>query len=289
MFVATVMALLCHVGVAADQYRLEWKLREGETFYAVTDLKMTQNMEIMGNPVEQTVKARAVIRFRIKSVTSKETVAEMTYLLQKFEGEGVPLPDLGKELEKFTFIATLDKDYNVTKLEGYEKFLEALAQGDPMMANFMRLVLPEPAVRQSIGQTFAVVPNRPISIGDNYERKDKMVLGPLGTAETLMEYKLDKVDDQKAYLSIKGSLKLTPGKGEAAGLPFKISDIKLKSEKFNGQMIFDMQAGRLAETRAQLTLNMSMAVDVGGQKLELQMQQKMDSVTRITNNNPLKD
>jgi hypothetical protein len=275
------------------KYSLQWKFRDGDTFFVVQDTKMQQFMSFMGQDIDMKIKAQTVIRYRVKEVKKNATVVEMTFLRQKMEMDGpVALPgaDFGDKLKNLTFTFTVDDKWNVVKFEGYDKFLEAIGGEDPMIAAMLRAVLPESMVRQSFGQTFSLAPDEPLAVGDTWQRKEKMPLGPIGNIEVNTRYKLQEVKDSIAKLSISGDMKWTGGDdGMAPKLPFKISEADIRTDKFDGFVTFDLKKGRLASSQMNMNLKGSLTIAIADQKVGMDIKQQMQVEMKIVDKNPVTD
>ena len=178
MFAATTLALL--LAAPGDTYTLQWKLKEGDVFYNKIAIAMDQTIEVMGQEMDQKIEMKTVLKFKVKSVKAGATVVEMTYLENKIDAQGLPGVNIGDKLKDVTFTATLNDKMEVTKLEGYDKFLDAISDGDDAQRKLMKAMMPETTIRQSLGQTFALTPAKPVAVGDKWDRTDKMALGPLG-------------------------------------------------------------------------------------------------------------
>ena len=74
--------------------------------------------------------------------------------------QGLPGANIGDKLKDVTFTATLDDKMKVTKLDGYDKFLDAIADGDADQKKLMKAMMPETTIRQSFGQTFMIARTR---------------------------------------------------------------------------------------------------------------------------------
>jgi hypothetical protein len=257
-------------------------------FYNKMAVTMDQTIEVMGQMIDQKIEMKTVLKFKVKSAKSGATVVEMTYLENKIDAKGLPGANIGDKLKDVTFTATLDDKLKVTKLEGYDKFLDALADGDEAQKKLMKAMLPEDTIRQSFGQTFAMVPEKPVAVGDKWERTDKMPFGPLGKVETKSAFKLDSVKGDVATISMKGDLTFKAGEGDA-GLPFKISKADLKAEKFTGTHTFDMKAGRLASSKVEMDMAGTMTIEVGGNTVDAKLKQKMTTTGVVTEKNPIVD
>ncbi|MBA4065859.1 MAG: hypothetical protein C0501_19500 [Isosphaera sp.] len=287
MFTAPVLLVLA--AAPGDTYPLQWKLKAGDTFYNKTTVDMDQSIEVMGQKIPQKVTVKTVVRFKVKSADPKATVVEMTYLENKIDAQGLPGANVGDKLNNITFTATLNDKMEVTKLEGYDKFVEALADGDEAQKALMKAMMPESAIRQAFSQTFVVGPGKPVAVGETWTRTDKVGLGPLGNVETKSEFKLTGVKGDAAAIAVKGDLTFKAGDGGDAGLPFKITKADLKADKFSGTHTFDLKAGRVAESKVEMAMSGTMTIEAAGQKIDAKLSQKMSTTSVVTDKNPIKD
>jgi hypothetical protein len=285
---ATPLLAVVLLAANADTHTLKWKLSAGDVFYNKTTVAMKQSMEVMGQSIDQKMTMTTVLRFKVKSVNAGSTVVEMTYLKNEIDAQGLPGVNPASNLKNVTFIATLNDKMEVTKLEGYEKFLEALGADNEELAPLMKAMLPETAIRQMFGQTFVLAPAKPVAVGDKWDRTTKVALGPLGTMTTKEQLKLDAVKGDLATIRVKGDLSFTPGEGNA-GLPFKITKADLMAEKYEGTLTFNTALGRLAESKAVMNLNGTLTVSVAGQELEAKLSQESTTVSVISDKNPVVD
>jgi hypothetical protein len=285
MFTTPILTLL-FVG-AADQYTLQWKLQEGDTFYNKTSIVMEQSIDAAGEAGNQTITIDTVLRFKVKSSKPGTTVVEMTYLENKIDAPRLPGANIGDKLKGVSFTATLNDKMEVIKLEGYDKFLEALTDGDENQKKLMKSVMPETTIRQMFGQTFVLAPGKPVAIGDTWNRTDKMALGALGSVEAKGAFKLESVKGDIATITVKADLSFKPGEG--GDLPLKITKADLKADKFTGTHKFDMKLGRVVETRVDMEMSGTMTFEVAGKSLDVKLAQKMKAVGTITDKNPIKE
>lgn len=284
MFTAPLVALC--LAAPGDTYTLEWKLREGDVFYNKTSVTMDQTMEVMGMQMDQSITMTSVVRFKVKSV--EPTVVEMTYVDSKVDAGGLLGLNFGDKVKNVTFTATLDKNFKVTKFQGYDKFLEAVTDGDEEQKKLMKIMMPESTMRQMVSQTFVLGPGKPVAIGDTWKIDDQMPLGPLGNVRLKQSLKLDSVKGDRANVSVKADLTFQPGDGDT-GLPFKITKLDLKADKFDGKMVFDLKTGRVAEARMQMEMSGNMTIGIAGQTIDAKLVQKMKTVSTISDKNPVVD
>jgi hypothetical protein len=283
---AAVLALA--VAAPGDNHTIEWKLKEGDTFFNKTTVDMTQEIEFLGQKVEQQMTMKTVLRFKVKSVKDGATVVEMTYLDNKIDAPGLPGFNVGDKLKNVTFTATLDKDRKVTKFEGYDKFLDALTDGDEDQKKLMKAMMPESAVRQMPAQMFAVGPGKPVAVGDTWKRDEKLALGAIGNIETKQDFKLTEVKDDVATITEKADLTFKAGDGDA-GLPFQIKKADLKVDKYTGTHKFDIKAGRAAESKVDMNMGGTMTIAAAGQEIDAKLAIKMTTVSVISDKNPIVD
>jgi len=286
MFTVPILTLL--LAAPGDNLKLEWKLREGDVFYNKTTATMDQTIEVLGQQMDQTITMKTVVRFKVKSAQEGATVVEMTYLENKIDAQGLPGVNIGDKMKNVTFTATLDSKYKVTKLDGYEKFLDSLTEGDDEQKKLMKLMMPESTIRQMLSQTFAIGPGKPVAVGDTWKQEERVALGPLGGVEMKQTLRLDSVKDDVANISVKGDLTFKPGDGDG-GLPFKIVKADLKADKFGGQYAFNLKTGRITETRVEMEMSGTMTIGLAGQNIDAKLVQKMKTVGVITDKNPVVD
>jgi hypothetical protein len=287
MFTAPILALL--LAAPGDAYTLQWKLREGDVFYNKTAITLDQTIELMGQKVDQTISTKMVIRFTVKSARDGVTVVEMTYLDVKVDAVGLPGSNIADNLKGVSFTATLDDKLKVTKLEGYDKLIDKLADGSDDQKKLMRAVMPELSIREMFGKTFRGVPEKPVAVGGTWKEEDKMALGPLGTVEAKSSMKLEGVKGDLATISLKGDLTYKQGDGADGVLPFKITKADLKADKFTGTHVFDMKAGRVTETKVDMEMSGTMTISIAGNTVDAKLVQKMKAVGVITDKNPIVD
>ena len=287
MFAASTLALL-PVAAPGDTYTLQWKLKDGDVFYNKTSVTMDQTIEVMGQSMDQKIEMKTVLKFKVKSVKDGGAVVEMTYVENKLDAPGLPGANLLDKLKNVTFTATLDDKMKVTKLEGYDKFLDALADGDADQKKLKKAMMPEDTTRQAFGQTVAITPAKPVAGRDQWGRSDKMPFGPLGKVETKSAFKLDAVKGDVATISMKGDLTFKAGDG-GGDLPFKITKADLKAENFTGTNTFDMKLGRLTGMKMEMEMAGTMTIEVAGMTIDAKLKQKMTTTGVVTEKNPVVD
>jgi len=280
--------VLLFVVAPGETYALKWKLKEGDVFYNQSTVTMDQTIEVAGQMMDQKIEMKTVLKFKVKSTKPGTTIVEMTFLENRVDAQGLPGANIGNKLKDVTFTATLDEKLKVAKLEGYDKFLDAVSDGDAAQKKLMKAMMPETTIRQSFGQTFMIAPDKPVAVGDKWDRTDKMALGPLGNVETKSAFKLEAVKDDVATISMKGDLTFKASDADA-GLPFKISNAELKAEKFTGAHKFDLKTGRLTNSKIEMEMAGTMTIEAAGQTIDAKLKQKVTTTGIVTEKNPIVD
>ncbi|MCI0703511.1 MAG: DUF6263 family protein [Planctomycetia bacterium] len=273
-----------------DEVNLKWKLKEGDTFYAKNRVVLEQTLTVMGKDVEQSTMTDTVVRYKVKTVTRTSTVVEMTYLSNKVAAKGLPGADaVNDKLKGVTVTATLNAKMEVTKLEGYDKVLDALAGDDKTARAQLKVFMPEDILKQMFAETFGVTPPNPVQIGDTWKRSDKVPFAGSGTVTTSSTFKLDQVKGGVATVSWKGTGVFKIGESELPGLPVKLVKANLKSEKLTGTYTFDVPTGRVKESKMEMVMAGSMTFEGGGKEIDIDAKQKLTQSSVISDKNPIRD
>ena len=285
-------------GTAQEPVTVKWSLKEGQTFYAKAVTDMDMSMGILGMNVDLKMKTTAVQRFKVSSVKDGATTVEMTFLDMSMTAEGLPgggglpgLGDVGEKIKGAKIGAVLDDQMQVTKLIGYEKFLDKIAGDDDAARAQLGAQLSEAAVGQMVSQAFTSVPPRPVKAGDTWSRTTKVPAAGLGDAVVKEKYTFDGVSNEMAKITVVGDMTFKAGKGGVPGLPpgVKVSKFSMKADQYKGTQLFDMKAGRLKEGKVDMVLKGSLAMSANGQDIEMTMRIKARQTTTITDRSPVVD
>lgn len=270
---------------------IRWKLKEGETFYAKTESKLEQTITAMGQNIDQKQEQTTVHRYKVLKASEQGYTIEQTILQSITESNVVPggLGELDKKMKGATFTAELDKEFKVQKVTGVGKLVEKLSEENPMMKQLLAGILNDDIVKRSLEDLFRCGPDKPIQVDQSWKRDETIPLGPIGEMSMTMEHKLAKSMDGLEEITFTGDAKFSPPKQAAAGLPFTISKVNLKSDQLKGKMMFDSKIGRAKETTLEMKLAGSMTVKVGELELDMDLSQKMTTKSTLSDKNPVVD
>ena len=284
------LILFAAPAAAADPVNLKWALKEGDSFYATTVQEIDQNIKVMGQTVNQKMSTTTVAKFTVKAVKAGATEVQMTYTQVKMEGP-LAAAGAGALSDRFkgaALTATFDKNYEITKFEGYDKFLDKLSDGDDMMRKVFAAVMPETAVRLLFSQVFVASPKDKLEVGDKWSRTDKVPLAGLGNLTNKTQFTLDSAKGGVATVKTTADVTFKAGEGGDV-LPFKITKADLKSDEVKGTILFDTKAGRLKSSSTTMKLKGAMTIEAMNQEIEAEIDQKATTKVELSDKNPVKD
>jgi uncharacterized protein DUF6263 len=280
------LALLLAPAQPGDSYTLQWKLKEGDTFYVKRVAQAEGAVSFDGEPkIDDKDKSEVtvVLRFRVKSVAAGATVVEMTYVMTETKTEKVTSVSFPKS---YTFTATLDDRMKVIKFEGYDKMLDALSEGDEARKKVVRGLTPESSFRRDLDYAFPACPGKPVAIGTTWDQTESTsFLG--GTIDFKLTRKLDGVKGDVATVLTKGDLSWK--KGDEPGSVGKVIKGDMKVEKYAHAYRFDMKKGRPLDSKLELNLDFTLTAEVAGMPLKLRSKENQTVTTTVTDKDPLKN
>lgn len=286
MFAALTLALTL-APAQADAVTLKWNLKAGDVFYSKNATVIDMKIGVMGQMIDQKQEIDAVMRYKVKSADAGGMVLELTYADMKITAAGADTDAVTKALKGQSVTATLDKTFQVTKVEGHKNLVDKLAAGDPATKAMLAGIISEDAVKQMFSTLFALTPAKPVKVGDAWTQEDTIDAGGIGKITSKAKHKLAKVSGDTATIDTTADMTFKAGDG--AGLPFKITNANFKIEKFAGSSAFDLKAGRLTSSTSEMTMTGSMTVGANGMEIDATLTQKVKSTAVVTDKNPVKD
>src|SRR3984957_9011527 len=284
------LALISSPAAAQEAVPLKWSLKEGDRFFVKDETEMDMSFAFMGQNQEMKINVTAVERFKIVSVKQDSTTVELTVLSLDMKPGNLPgLSGISDRIKGATVTAVLDDNMSVTKLQGYDKFIDKISDDDENTKKQMKQQFSEQNVKQMFTDVFSFAPNKPVKVGDTWPRTESMSFGGLD-ASVKMKYKLDSFMDSVAKLTYTGDVTFKVGNA-LPGLPegFQVDKLDMKTEKFGGTLKFDTKTGRATEGTQDADMKGSMTIAFAGQKIDMTMNIKVKSKVTLADKNPIKD
>jgi len=203
------------------------------------------------------------------------------------------LMDFFRNLEGSEFTVTLGKDFKVEKVEGKDEFVKKLGAGSPQMDNLLKRIMTDEALKKMCDPTFDLVPDQPKAVGESWEKKTTLPLGPVGSYEVTYKFTYrgkDEKEKDKDKIEVDTSLAYkAPGGDSADGLLFKIKSGDLKSTNpEKGVILYDPKAGRVSRATIKIKLGGSLQVVIGGSETAVELNQELTTTIETDDKSLLK-
>jgi hypothetical protein len=215
------LCILFVTAAAADEgVNLKWSLKVGDSFYVVSTQKTDVNTKVMGQTTRQKMSTTTVTKFEVKTRSDGGYEVKATFLEWKAEGSVLP-PSIADRFDGAGITEVLDKKLKVTKLQGYDKFLDQIGGNNDTQRKLFSIIMPEAALQTLFDQVFVTGSKESAAIGDTWDRTDKVPMPGLGNLTSKTKFTLDSTKDGIATITTKADVKFTTGEGNDK-LPFKV-------------------------------------------------------------------
>ena len=223
------MLLLAISSAASAQQQLIWKFRKDETFYMKEVIRQQQVVRTLQNNQEKDSTQTTITSFQVLDVAADGSVdMEMTMIAVREEGPGsADSQQILDRMQGASFKVSLGADRKITRFEGYEEFVERIADGNAKLARFFRSILSESSFRKMVTQTFSIVPPHPVRAGESWNQSQDMSLGPFGSVSVVRTVRHEGTAQENDGLSgirlnLTGSAEYQAPKEKFPGFPFEI-------------------------------------------------------------------
>lgn len=295
--IGVVLVLTVAALPARAQVALDWKLKEGDRFYLLTESTFNQVMELpgkdAGKEIKQELTQTSVLQFFVEKKTpdGNYTIKETIEGLLVKGASGTAASD--DKIQGASFTLTLNPKLEVVKLEGYSDFVKKLAGDDPSVLKTVKSIVTEELLTKSAAQAFAFLPAKQVKEGDEWgkDRSIKMPLGPLGNLEATNLYKYvgkAKLND-KEYdkITFTTTVEYSLPK-EDPGLAFKVTKGELKADNAKGTIYFDSADGRLVQYEMSLNLTGNLTLSINNVPLDTKITKQEQNVkVTVSSDNPI--
>jgi hypothetical protein len=306
---------------ARGEGALEWKFKEGDTFYLQTVSTFKQSMKAMGKELKQDVGLSSVMGYEVEKVGADGTIVlkQTIESVQINTSGGAVAPD--EKLQGASVTITLApqkstlkvegkeqeiKKLEVVKLEGYDALVEKLSGYDPMKStgdktvyDLIKSILTPQSLQQSARQSLlAYLPHNKTmpKPGDGWIGLPTLVsLGPLGDMEITDNYKyegqgkLNDKDYEKISFTIKAAYTLPKLDKPADKAPsFTATKGKVDVEDGKGTLYFDAVAGRLMQFESSLRTKGTLSLVINGENVDTDFTQDQTTQVKLLAEKPVK-
>jgi len=262
---------------------LRWKFKAGETFHFVMNQEQSQKIKAGTTPITMTTTTNMYLTMKVDSVDPQE-VASITQTIDRVQlkmtspqgigmdydsASGKPPEGLAKltapvfeAMVKKPFTMKMDPRGKVSEMKLPQGFLESINK----VAGGQLGNISEEGMKQMTGaQGMAVVPEKPVSVGDTWTQQAGMDMPMLGKIAVKYTYKYEGTEKRggQELEKIAHTLEMDISPQKDKPQPFQI---KMTDQKMQGTTYFDGQAGRLVENKTEGTLKMS--ITAAGQEIE---------------------
>jgi hypothetical protein len=291
---------------------LKWKFTD-KPYYQEITTTTDQNMTVMGMKINQKQTQTFYFSWKLKSKDGDKLVVTQTIDGVKMDIQignnpiqfdstnpgataNTPLNEFFKALIGSSFTLTLNpknEQSPVEKIEGRTEFINKLKNANAGLEPLLNRILSDEALKQMADPVFAVAPNRSVKPGDHWDRNLKLDMGPIGTYDTTYKYTFDGKDKDSNHYKIgeTADVKYIPPSSDAAAgqgnLPFKIKKADLKTKEAKGQVLFDNDKGRVANSDLHVKMEGSLTIDINGMSTDVQLDQTQTTTVKTSDTNPV--
>src|SRR5262249_45877445 len=137
---------------------------------------------------------------------------------------------------------------------------------------------------------FGAIPDKEVKVGETWDRKTKLNMGPIGTYENDYKYKYAGPSEKLQKIDVETTLKYNPPSDTTptGGLPFKIKSADLTSKDASGTILFDAEKGRVEKSEMKIKLEGNLQIDIGGQTTKVDLSQNQTTTVTTTDTDPVK-
>jgi hypothetical protein len=292
---------------ARAQVKLEYKFPEGQTLTYKTNMKVNQTMTIMGmeipTEVEQTIVTSRAIGKRAgdstlpvqEKIDSFRTELSLPGGLQvsydskdpgaKIDNEQLKfLEDVFKLAAEASYTVVLDAKNKVKAVEGTEKLLEKADKLNELVRGSIRSQFQPDKLKVKFERSHGNLPDVLARQGEPWERTEGLEGGSGQELVVRKKYEYAGTEKKGGKTLDKITAKVLEVKLEDDPndqSPAKVTKSDLKVESSDETILFDREAGRIAEARGKLKVKGSMTLSAMGQELPGELEFTVETNTEL--------
>lgn len=296
---------------AQDKQKFEIKFEKDKPFYQDMTTEVTQVIKVQGGS-DLTQKHKQTFLFKWTPVaqagdkwTLKEVIEGVKMTIDvagnqiEYDSTNPPaagagtnqnLADLFGRLVGSEFTVTIGKNGVVEKVEGKDEFLKKLQAVNPNMEQILRKMLTDEALKQMSDPSFGLTPPAEKAVGETWEKKTTLGLGPIGSYEVVYKFTYKGKDPVKKELDrveVATDLTYKPPTEPTEGLLFKIKggDLKTEAPKPDAKpnfILYNPKTGRIEESSVSVKLKGNLNVTIGGTDTNVELFQEQTTTVKTS-------
>jgi hypothetical protein len=267
---------------------LEWKFKEGDTFFVEAAVTEKQKAESKGKSQAGELTQTKVWTFTVKKAGPAPVLEQR---LEKWDLKGdAPFGALPakvpEKLKGVVFTLTLTPEGKVSQFEGYAEVLKRLDADNELMARLWRILLSEETFRYEAERVLSGLPEKPVQKGDDWKGTATLPLAPFGAFRVEHHFTYQGKDKQGELIEDTAALTYVPPKGDVGGLPLKVVKGDLKSDGMKTTRVFDAARGRLVRAETKWGVRGSLTLESGDNRAELRLDVQHAGTVRVLDKLP---
>jgi hypothetical protein len=282
---------------------LRAKFEKGRTFYQEVTTHTRQTMTVMGTEVKQTQEQtfvmswtpekqdgdRWVLKHKIEAIKIEIGLGgdPITYDSTKPNANKGLLGDFCDALIGSEFRITLDKGFQVVKVEGREELIKKLGSDKPERQALIRGVMSEEAIKEMANPMVIAAPRRAVAKGDYWVREQAIDLGQAGRWVGTWQYVHAGKENKLIKLKLEAIKFEHQAPKDGGGLPFRVTSSDLKTKNTAGTILFDPERGRLHSAEMKMEMEGDMTLVIGGEESKVHLVQTQKTTCKVSDSNPL--
>jgi hypothetical protein len=282
-------ALVCR-SAGTDDVELRYKFKEGQKLNYVTDQTMKMEMNVAGNDISMDMAMKMNMVWKVESVDKDgnakvtQTISwlkmSMTHPAGKFEYDSKDDKDPDDPVAKKALPAikalvgaeismTVDHRGKVSDLKVPDKLKEAWKKAGQNQA--LGDLGSEEGIKKMAEQFSVVLPEGAVAKGKSWDSKSELNMPQFGKMLTEAKFTFDGMEKKDgrtlAKLPFEVTQKIEPAKDSPV-------EMKVKSQESKGTTYFDVEAGRMVETK--MEQDIVMEISAKGQSFTQKIKQTLN-------------
>ncbi len=255
-WLAAVVCVGMLTGSAQGQVKLEWKFKEGEKFSLEVVMSSKETVTPTNKPAtKQDLQLTFNLDYRVYKKYQNGAV-DLVQTIKSIKAEGTgDLTSLNKFCQLFAgteIELSLSPKMVLTRFKGYDDAINRIAQGDAFVAGSITELLPAENLKTIIRETFAPLPDKPVTVNQKWGGTFLIPLGDFGKLDGITDYTYIGEMEGREKISVEARVtKYTPPTRNDLNV---VKGQPVKSENIKGTIFFDKTLGMLSESDMSMTI-----------------------------------